>query len=90
MNFQELSSTKEFANLHPVKQKIIKELVSGNQNMSPEMILPKIMTINKELSKRNLSFTKEELNLLIKIMKDDMSPAEQQKIDMLINLFQRR
>lgn len=90
MNFQELSSTKEFANLHPVKQKIIKELVSSNQNMSPEMMLPKIMTINKELSKRNLSFTKEELNLLIKIMKDDMSPAEQQKIDMLINLFQHR
>lgn len=89
MNFQELSSTKEFTNLHPVKQKIIKELVSGNQNMSPEMMLPKIMTINKELSKRSLSFTKEELNLLIKIMKDDMSPAEQQKVDMLMNLFNR-
>lgn len=47
------------------------------------------MTINKELSKRSLSFTKEELNLLIKIMKDDMSPAEQQKVDMLMNLFNR-
>lgn len=89
MDFQELSSTKEFTNLHPVKQKIIKELISSGQNKSPEMMLPKIMTINKELSKRNLSFTKDELGLLIRIMKDDMSPAEQQKIDMLINLFNR-
>lgn len=87
MNFQELSSTKEFTNLHPVKQKIIKELVTSGQKMSPETMLPKVMTINKELSKRNLSFTKDELGLLIRIMKDDMPPAEQQKVDMLMNLF---
>lgn len=89
MNFEELSSTKEFIKLHPVKQKIIKELLTTNQNASPEMLLPKIMTINKELAKRNLSFTKEELNLLIKIVKADMSPAEQQKVDMVMNLFNR-
>lgn len=89
MNFDELSSTKEFSKLHPVKQKIIRELLATNQNVSPEMLLPKIMTINKELSKRNLSFTKEELNLLIKIVKADMPPAEQQKVDMLMNLFNR-
>lgn len=89
MNFEELSSTKEFVNLHPVKQKIIKELLTTNQKVSPEALLPKIMTINKELSKRNLSFTKEELNLLIKIVKSDMSPIEQQKVDMLMNLFNR-
>ena len=87
MTYQELSSTPEFANLHPVKQQILKELIEHNQHISPESMLPKLVTINKELNKRNLNFTKEETQLLIQVMKSNMSPAEQQKVDMLTSMF---
>ena len=64
MEFNEFASTKEFQNLHPLKQHIIKELVQSSQKAPLEMMLPKVMSINKELGKRNLGFTKEESRLL--------------------------
>ena len=86
---QNLFSSPEFQKLHPVKKQISQELASANQNLSPEMMLTKVMTINKELSKRNLSFTKEESTLLIRILKQNMSPSDQQKVDLLMGLLNR-
>ena len=84
MNQKDFFSTPEFQKLHPVKKQIIQELVSN-----PETMLSKVMTINKELSKRNLNFSKEESSLLIQILKQSMSPSDQQKVDLLMGLFHR-
>lgn len=89
MTYQDLAKTKEFQALHPVKQQIIEEMMKSNQNSSLETMLPKMMSINKELTKRNLRFTKKETELLIQIMKENMDPAERQKVDMLTGLFFR-
>lgn len=89
MTYQELSSTPEFQNLHPVKQQILKEMIQNGRLTTPEALLPKFMSINQELAKRNLSFTKEETTLLIQMIKDTMSPQDQQRVDMLLNLFYR-
>lgn len=86
---QDLFSSPEFQKLHPVKKQIIQELASTNQNMSPEMMLTKVMAINKELSKRSLNFSKEESALLIRIMKQNMSAADRQKVDLLMGLLNR-
>ena len=86
---QDLFSSPEFQKLHPAKKQIIQELASTNQNMSPEMMLTKVMAINKELSKRSLNFTKEESALLIRIMKQNMSAADRQKVDLLMGLLNR-
>lgn len=88
MNFQNFLSTQEFQQLHPVKQQIIKELANNRNMSSPEAMLPQLMNINRELKKRNLSFTKQETALLIELMKADMSVEEQKKVDLLLGLFQ--
>ena len=88
MNFQNFINTPEFKNLHPIKQKIIVELSNSGMTSSPEAMLPQLMTMNRELRKGNLSFSKEETTLLIKVMKSDMSPEEQKKVDVLLGLFQ--
>ena len=87
MNYETLITTPEFQKLHPVKQQIIKEFAQNNKNSSPEAMLPKMMSINNELSKRNLNFTKAETSMLISILKEGMTPAEQQKVDMLMGFF---
>ena len=89
MNQKDFFSTPEFQKLHPVKKQIIQELVSNQETMSPETMLSKVMTINKELSKRYLNFFKEESSLLIQILKQSMSPSDQQKVDLLMGLFHR-
>ncbi len=87
MTYEELLTTKEFQKLHPIKQQIIKEVAQMSKTSSIETMLPKIMSVNKELSRRNMNFTKSETSLLIRIMTEGMSPAEKQKVDMLMSFF---
>jgi hypothetical protein len=89
MDFSDFTSTKEFQNLHPLKQQLIIELVQSSQNTPLEKMLPKIMSINQGLNKRNMSFTKEESQLLINILKENMTPDQRQKVDMLMKLLPR-
>jgi hypothetical protein len=89
MDFSDFTSTKEFQNLHPLKQQLIIELVQSSKNTPLEKMLPKIMSINQGLNKRNMSFTKEESQLLIDILKENMTPDQRQKVDMLMNLLPR-
>ena len=87
MQQQDFFSTKEFQMLHPLKQNIIRELATSSNNNSVEAMIPKIMAINKELNKRNLSFTKSESKLMINILTRDMSPADKNKIDMIMSMM---
>ncbi len=87
MNHDALFLTPEFQKLNPLKQQIIKEVANSSQNATIESMLPKIMSINKELSRRNLNFTKEETSLLISILKEGMSKEEQAKVDMLMGFM---
>lgn len=90
MNQEDLLSSNEFQRLHPIKQEIIKEFLKNKNLKTPDSILPKMMMINKELSKRNLSFTKDETNLLINLMKMNMSPNEKKQVDMIIEMFNHK
>lgn len=69
-------------NLMPLKRQIILELANGSHNATMEQMFPQIMQLNRELQKRNLSFSKEESNLIMDIMMEQASPAERQKIAM--------
>ena len=70
-------------NLMPLKRQIILELANGSHNATMEQMFPQIMQLNRELQKRNLSFSKEESNLIMDIMMEQASPAERQKICLL-------
>ena len=54
-------------NLMPLKRQIILELANGSHNATMEQMLPQIMQLNRELQKRNLSFSKEESKLIMDI-----------------------
>lgn len=76
-----------FKNLAPLKRKIILGLANGSSSKSIEQMLPEIMQLNRELQKRNLSFSKEESNLIMDIMMEQASPADKQKIAMLRSIM---
>lgn len=87
MDFKDLTTTKEFQKLHPLKKQIIEELVKNSQTTPLEMMLPKVVHINKELAKRNMRFTKEESQLLIQILQANMTDEERKKVNMLMNFM---
>ena len=82
-----LKTDPRLNNMHPLKREILFRLSHTSTNLSPEELLPQIMKINQELHKRNLSFTKEESDIVIDILTENMSPAEKQKINMIRSMI---
>ena len=78
-----LQNDPRLKNMHPLKREILFRLSHTSTQMTPEEMLPQIMEINKELKKRDLSFSKDESELVLDIMTEGMSPQEKQKINML-------
>ncbi|MBO5261113.1 MAG: hypothetical protein J6A82_02490 [Coprococcus sp.] len=82
-----LKTDPRLNNMHPLKREILFRLSHTSTNLSPEELLPQVMKINQELHKRNLSFTKEESDIVIDILTENMSPAEKQKINMIRSMI---
>ena len=70
-------------NIDPLKLKIINEIQRKSKNRSIEELLPEIMKINQELTRRNMSFSKEETAVLLDVIEENLSPDEKQRFAML-------
>lgn len=75
--FENLSS------LDPKKLEIIKFVISSCQGKPLDLILPDLMAASSRLSEQGLSFTNEEISMIMDGLKESMSPEEQQRIDMI-------
>lgn len=52
-------------------------------------MLPQLLRANTELKKRNMSFSTEEIDILLSEFTKDMSPEEKAKVDMLKGMFMK-
>lgn len=75
------------ASVPPEKLQFIKSFVDANQQKSPEEMLPQIMQLSSQMKSQGLSFEKNEMELLLDIMKESMTPEEKQQIDMVLQLL---
>lgn len=82
-----ISSDSRLSNISPIKLKIINEIREQSKHRKMEELLPEIMKINQELSKRNMNFTREETGLLLEVIEESLSPADRQKFQMLKGFF---
>lgn len=77
------NSFETLSSLDPKKLEIIKFVISSCQGKPLESILPDLMAASSRLSEQGLSFTNEEISLIMDSLKKSMSPEEQQRIDMI-------
>lgn len=83
----DLTNDPRLANMHPLKKAVLLRLSHTQTDMTPEQMLPQLMEINTELKKRNLSFNKQESEIVIDILSEGMPPQERQRINMLKGLL---
>ena len=69
--------------IDPLKLKIIMEIKNKSKNHTIEELLPEIMKINQELNRRNMSFTKNETELLLEVIEEGLPPEEKARFNML-------
>ena len=82
-----LQNDPRLKNMHPLKREILLRLSHTSTNLTPEQMLPQLMEINKELNKRQLSFSKAESELVIDILAENMTPQEKQKINLIKSML---
>jgi hypothetical protein len=70
-------------NVDPKKLAILLELMKETEGKSMDKLLPLLMTTNKRLQEQNLTFTKDESDLMIEILTKNMTPKEKQQFEMI-------
>lgn len=87
MNQEWLNST-EFKGLPPMKQALLKALITEGAGKNPEELLTAFLKANTELTKRGMNFTNQETSLLMSALMESMSPAEKKKFQMMQQIMQ--
>lgn len=79
-----------FKNMHPVKAQIIRELEQKASGKGMKSTAPLIMEAMQKLKANNLSFSQEEVTVLLEILTKDMSKEEKQRVEMMKQVVQNK
>lgn len=83
-------SNPKMNNIDPRKLAILLELVKEAEGKPTDKILPIIMNANKKLKEQDLSFTKDESDLMIDVLSKNMSPKEKAQFEMIKKMMANR
>lgn len=71
------------------KLKVMTLLMEQAKGKTPEEFLPLLLKTSSSLEKAGMSFTSQETDLILDVLKEDMSAAEKQKLAFLQSLLKR-
>ena len=74
-------------NIDPAKIEMLLKLTEQGQGKSQKDLLPFLMTIAGQSKKNGMSFSPQETDAIIEVLKTGKSPAEVQKIEQLRGLM---
>lgn len=77
------SNNQNMKNIDPRKLAILLELVKETEGKPMDQLLPVLLTANKRLKDQNMTFTKEESEMLIELVSKNLSPKERMQLDMI-------
>jgi len=78
--------SQQFNNLDQRKAKLLEDFMKMAKGKTTDELLPLILAVSKKAKSEGISFSKEETSLLFENMKENMSPEEQKKADMLLKM----
>lgn len=76
--------------MHPAKAKILKQLEQQTQGHEIKAAAPFIMQAMKELQRQNLSFSKEEIEVMMEILTKDMDDSEKQRVEKMKQIIKTK
>ena len=79
-----------FKNMHPVKAQIIRELEKKAAGKEMKSTAPLIMEAMQKLKANNLSFSPEEVTMLMGILTKDMSKEEKHRVEMMKQIVKNK
>ena len=77
-------------NIDPRKMTILLELMKEAEGKPMDKLVPLLMNTNKKLQQQNMSFTKDESDVMIDILTKNMSAKEKQQFEMIKKMMATR
>ncbi len=79
-----------FQNLSPEKLQFLMNFANMKKPTQMQEMMPFLLSSMNQAKKENISFTPSESDLLIEMLKQNMSPEEAAKIDKVLMLMKQR
>lgn len=89
-NHNMFQNNPAFANLTPEKIQFLSNFANSKKPTQMQEMIPFLMSSMNQAKKDNIQFTPNESDLLIEILKQNLSPEEAKKADMIINLMKSK
>lgn len=77
----------QLRSIPPAKLRIILDLMENSKGKGPEALMPLLLQANQNMQQQGIQFTPEESRLMLDLLKQDMSPAEIKKMEMMQSLL---
>lgn len=84
------TNNPKLKNIDPRKMLILLELMREAEGKPLEQVLPLLVNTNKKLQQQNLTFTKEESEIMIDILTKQMTPKEKMQFEMMKRVMASR
>lgn len=87
MDFDFFKNNEQFANISPEKLNFLMQFAAQNKSGNAKEMSNMIMGAVNNAKKEGIQFTPNETDLIIEILKQNMSPEEQRKADQILTLM---
>lgn len=77
-------------NVDPRKLAILIEVMKEAEGKPMDKLVPLLMNTNKRLQEQNLTFTKDESDLMIELLTKNMNPKEKMQFEMIKKMMANR
>lgn len=77
-------------NIDPYKLEFLQALVFESNNLKKEQMLPFLMAVMKRGQEKKVTFSDEEINAIVTVLRKHASPDELSKIEKIMAMRSRR
>lgn len=84
------TNNPKLRNVDPRKMAILLQLVKEAEGKPMEQLIPLLMNANKRLQQQNMTFSKDESDIIIDILTKNMSPKEKAQFEMIKKVMASR
>lgn len=84
------TNNPKLKNLDPKKMAILLDLAKEADGKPMDKVIPLLMNANKKVQQQNMTFSKEESDLMLDILTKNMSPQEKMQIEFIKKMMMNR
>ena len=84
------TNNPKIKNIDPRKLTILFELMKESEGKPMDQLVPLIISTNKKLHDQDLTFSKDESDLMIDILSKNMTPKEKMQFEMIKKMMAKK